>query len=128
MRVAAAATATAVQLLVVGGRSSSLRRVFTCQKPAPRQLHGQCSSITEEEEEELQQLLLLLPTTVTVNAMESLYEEPLASRSLPISSIPPQLNLKRKEFACSNQIEFHRSYFSSSSSSSSFSSFCERNL
>jgi hypothetical protein len=109
MRVAAA-TATAVQLLVVGGRrSSSLRRVFTCQKPAPRQLHGQCSSITEEEEEELQQLLLLLPTTVTVNAMESLYEEPLASRSLPISTIPPQLNLKRKELTCSNQIEFHRS-------------------
>jgi hypothetical protein len=106
MRVAAAAAA--VQLLVVGGRSSSLRRIFTCQKPAPRQLHGQCSSITEEEEE-LQQLLMLLPTTVTVNAMESLYEEPLASRSLPISSIPPQLNLKRKEFACSNQIEFHRS-------------------
>jgi hypothetical protein len=107
MRVAAAA----VQLLVVGGRSSSsLRRILTCQKPAPRQLHGQCSSITEEEEEEeLQQLLMLLPTTVTVNAMESLYEEPLASRSLPISSIPPQLNLKRKEFACSNQIEFHRS-------------------
>jgi hypothetical protein len=109
MRVAAA-TATAVQLLVVGGRrSSSLRRVFTCQKPAPRQLHGQCSSITEEEEEELQQLLLLLPTTVTVNAMESLYEEPLASRSLPISTIPPQLNLKRKELTCSNQIEFQRS-------------------
>jgi hypothetical protein len=105
MRVAAAA---AVQVLVVGGRSSSssLRRILTCQKPAPRQLHGQCSSITEEEEE-LQQLLLLLPTTVTVNAMESLYEEPLASRSLPISSIPPQLNLKRKEFACSNQIKFH---------------------
>jgi hypothetical protein len=105
MRVAAAA----VQLLVVGGRSSSsLRRILTCQKPAPRQLHGQCSSITEEEEE-LQQLLMLLPTTVTVNAMESLCEEPLASRSLPISSIPPQLNLKRKEFACSNQIEFYRS-------------------